>query len=250
MAISLRGPAPIHHTLLAGRTHTGVTLQTLHPKHFDQGVIMAQTPGKGVEVPFLSTPDSLLHLLGPLGAQLLREGIETGLFVPPPDPIPLNRSWQKPGLEDIQHAPKITPEDRHIDWSTWPHDKILRHDRVLGRLWDSYTYQRIMTLNNSDAAVEPKRITYHGPWEAVSLVFLDQGLIDQGELSEDPRYVKHWPQPGRPLLFARDGKRDIAVGFRTCDGFGVFPAAATIEGQRKGKGFGAMSMELLKGQEE
>ncbi|KAJ5084389.1 hypothetical protein NUU61_008968 [Penicillium alfredii] len=129
-----RGPAPLHHTLLAGRTTTGVTLQTLHLKNFDHGTILSQTPAPGVEIPNPNscTVPELLDLVAPQGAQLLVNGIQEGLFVPPV----ADGGWQPAeGNETIIHAAKIKPEDRHIDWTNWSSVDIRRRIRVLGPLW-------------------------------------------------------------------------------------------------------------------
>ncbi|KAL2828708.1 formyl transferase [Aspergillus cavernicola] len=129
-----RGPAPLHHTLLAGRTTTGVTLQTLHLQHFDHGVILAQTPFPGFEIP---NPDSctvpeLSDAVAPKGAEILVEGIRNGLFVPPVD----DAGWYSSGRqENLIHAAKIKPEDRHIEWGSWTSTDISRRNRVLGPLW-------------------------------------------------------------------------------------------------------------------
>ncbi|KAL4921556.1 formyl transferase [Aspergillus aurantiobrunneus] len=128
-----RGPAPLHHTLLAGRTTTGVTLQTLHLQHFDHGVILSQTPSPGFEIP---NPESctvpeLLDVVAPKSADILIEGIRNGLFVPPVE----DAGWYSPEQKDLIHATKIKPEDRHIDWANWSWTDISRRQRVLGPLW-------------------------------------------------------------------------------------------------------------------
>ncbi|KAL4944235.1 hypothetical protein BDV06DRAFT_112925 [Aspergillus oleicola] len=128
-----RGPAPLHHTLLAGRTKTGVTLQTLHLQHFDHGAILAQTPSPGFDIP---NPDTctvpeLLDIVSPKGADILVEGIRQGLFVPPVK----DAGWYPAKEEDLIHAVKIKPEDRHIDWASWTWADISRRHRVLGPLW-------------------------------------------------------------------------------------------------------------------
>ncbi|PWY76225.1 methionyl-tRNA formyltransferase family protein [Aspergillus heteromorphus CBS 117.55] len=129
-----RGPAPLHHTLLAGRTKTGVTLQTLHLKHFDHGTVLAQTPAPGFDIPNPDTcsfPD-LLSLVSPKGAEILVEGIRRGLFVPPVEDV----GWRSSeGDGPLIHAAKIKPEDRHIDWKNWSFLEISRRNRVLGPLW-------------------------------------------------------------------------------------------------------------------
>ncbi|KAL4868807.1 hypothetical protein BDV12DRAFT_196965 [Aspergillus spectabilis] len=129
-----RGPAPLHHTLLAGRTTTGVTLQTLHLQNFDHGAVLAQTPPPGFEIP---NPDSctvsdLLKVVAPKGADILVEGIRKGLFVPPVE----DAGWYfSEGQKDLIHAAKIKPQDRHIDWASWSGADISRRHRVLGPLW-------------------------------------------------------------------------------------------------------------------
>ncbi|KKK14528.1 methionyl-tRNA formyltransferase family protein [Aspergillus rambellii] len=129
-----RGPAPLHHTLLAGRTTTGVTLQTLHLQHFDHGTILAQTPPPGFEIPNSDscTVPQLLDLVSPKGAEILVEGIRNGLFVPPIE----DAGWySSEGQGELIHAAKIKPEDRHIDWANWTWTDISRRIRVLGPLW-------------------------------------------------------------------------------------------------------------------
>jgi methionyl-tRNA formyltransferase len=129
--ISFRGSAPIHHTLLAGHTTTGVTVQTLHPKKFDHGLILSQTPAPGLEIPnpeSCTVPD-LENFLAQKGAQMLVETIEKGLFVPPVSVSSIEQ------IGEASHAPKITPEDRHIDWTNWTLTEIKRRNRVIGPLW-------------------------------------------------------------------------------------------------------------------
>ncbi|KAL2857772.1 formyl transferase [Aspergillus pseudoustus] len=129
-----RGPAPLHYTLLAGKTTTGVTLQTLHLQHFDHGAIVAQTPPPGFQIP---NPDSctvpqLLDLVSPKGAELLVECIRKGSFVPPIE----HTGWYSPDdKQSLTHAAKIKTEDRHIDWANWTYKDISRRHRVLGPLW-------------------------------------------------------------------------------------------------------------------
>ncbi|KAJ5818372.1 methionyl-tRNA formyltransferase family protein [Penicillium riverlandense] len=140
-----RGPAPLHHTLLAGRNKTGVSLQTLHLKHFDHGTILSQTPAPGFDVP---NPESctvpeLIDVVAPKGAQLLVDGIKEGLFVPPV----VDAGWRAAqGSHDLIHAAKIKPEDRHIDWTNWSLVNINRRSRVLGPLWS----KALVTSHPSD----------------------------------------------------------------------------------------------------
>ncbi|KAF2280580.1 methionyl-tRNA formyltransferase [Westerdykella ornata] len=127
----LRGPAPIHHTLLKRRSKAGVTIQTLHPEHFDQGLILAQTPPPGIDVPEGATPTDLIEQLGLLGGEMLVRVLENGDFVPPLK----EAGWYAGSGGPIDHAEKITPAHRHIDFSTATAQDILTRHRVLGNLW-------------------------------------------------------------------------------------------------------------------
>ncbi|KAI8624860.1 Formyltransferase [Xylariaceae sp. FL1651] len=117
----LRGPAPLQHTLLLGRSLTGVSLQTLDHKVFDQGVVLAQTPADPEHVDALRIPDGcttvpqLQTLVTPVAARMLVQGLRDGLHVPPLE----DRGW-KPDAEEnatLVHAPKITKQDRQVSLS-------------------------------------------------------------------------------------------------------------------------------------
>ncbi|KAI9773920.1 MAG: Methionyl-tRNA formyltransferase [Geoglossum simile] len=134
-----RGPAPLHHTLLANRRKTGITLQSLHPTRFDHGLVLAQTPYPGFDIPDPETVkvQELQSLVALRGAEMLVQGLRDRVFVPPLKEVGW---WSRPQLRDqapeIRHAPKITPKDRCIDWSSFSADEILRRQRVLGPLWN------------------------------------------------------------------------------------------------------------------
>jgi len=124
----LRGPAPIHRALLHNDTHTGVTLQTLHPQHFDRGDIVAQTPA--IAIPKTATVETLLPTLGHAGADLLTQSLKTQSFLPPYSSKSSSHSTH--GL--LRHAPRITSSDHKIDPEHDTANKILTYSRVLGRL--------------------------------------------------------------------------------------------------------------------
>ena len=119
--------------LLAGEQVAGVTLQTLDEKTFDHGVILAQTQHPGLQIPspdHCTYPD-LLKFVTPKAAELLVEGIKDRVFVKPLVDV----GWLKP--HKLMHAPKITPNDRQVDWLSWNSLTIDRHHRSLGRLWSN-----------------------------------------------------------------------------------------------------------------
>ncbi|CAG7560141.1 unnamed protein product [Fusarium equiseti] len=130
---SLRGPAPIHHAILRGDTHVGVSLQTLDDKAFDHGTVLSQTPRPGIPVPPGCTVKELTDLLAPIGAQMLVQGLRDGLYKPPHQ----NKGWKGEELNQGQltHAPKVSKADGHIKWSSWTADDIVRRARVVKSLW-------------------------------------------------------------------------------------------------------------------
>lgn len=130
MLPDLRGPAPLQHALLRGRTHAGVTLQTLHEKDFDRGAVLAQTPWPGLPIPEGCDVRQLHDLLAEKGAELLAGALERRLFVPPLQLV----GWQPTdgdldrGL--VHDAPKVTKLDSMVDWAcwTWGKDRTLYPD--------------------------------------------------------------------------------------------------------------------------
>ncbi|TDZ25715.1 Methionyl-tRNA formyltransferase [Colletotrichum orbiculare MAFF 240422] len=128
-----RGPAPLHHTLLQRRTHTGVTLQTLHPKSFDHGTVLAQTPLPGIPIPENCTTQDLHDIVTPLAAELLVDGLRRGVHVPPHKDV----GWQPTDeeLRNLSHAPKLTKDDRKLKWGKMSSDDVVLRQRVLGPVW-------------------------------------------------------------------------------------------------------------------
>ena len=110
-----------------------MTLQTLHPTKFDHGIILTQTPPIEHGA---STVPQLEKLLAPKGAELLLQGIRDRVFVNPQR----NRYDSMASSDDsvLHSAPRITPDDRHIDWNSWTAEKILRTHSVIGPLWNSF----------------------------------------------------------------------------------------------------------------
>lgn len=92
-----------------------MTVQTLHTKHFDQGTILAQTPYPGFEHG-CKTVSELLALMSTKGAEMLVHCINNHLGT-------------------ARAAPKITSQDKYIDWDTWTGEVIVRRHLAIGPLW-------------------------------------------------------------------------------------------------------------------
>lgn len=157
---------------------TGITLQTLHPRHFDQGAILVQTPHPGLAIPNPeeTTPSKLSAFLAPLGAELLVQGLRDGAHVSP--------QAQEGSAAQERPAPKITPEDRHVRWDSWTAEEILLRHRVIGPLWS-------VAESNSSATGNQSRIIWSSGFQKASV-----GLPD---LQSGVAIT----QPGEPSAYIR-----------------------------------------------
>jgi methionyl-tRNA formyltransferase len=134
MLPDLRGPAPIEWSILLGRRTTGVSLQTLHPSRFDEGLVLDQTPppGLGIPNPDTITSKELEGHLASIGAKMLVDAIRTGLYIPPYNPVQPDRHLSKGNLI---HAPKLTKEFCAVDFTHLTTTEIFRRNRACGPLY-------------------------------------------------------------------------------------------------------------------
>jgi methionyl-tRNA formyltransferase len=218
----LRGPAPLQHALLKRREYTGVTVQTMHPTKFDHGSVISQTSPPGIRIPEGCTMEQLLHLLGPLGAQLLCQSVERRLFGQSVE----NTATSVP--TKVEHAPKITAKDSRIDWHNWNARELQVRDRVLGRLWEH------RCIGRTDQAA--KRIVYHGPWQ------IGAPGHDHFASSASEQVLS----PGDPILSSGATTHGSRLGFSTADGLVAFPSSATIDGGKKLAGLQTLISWMLK----
>lgn len=122
----LRGAAPVHWAIMLGRKHTGVTIQSLHPTKFDEGVIIDQTPAPGI--PVNHKTGGLVDTLSAFGAEMLVNTIRKKLYIPPYKPLaPRN-------FDEIALAPKIASQHRQIDFNSLTAEDILRRKDALHKL--------------------------------------------------------------------------------------------------------------------
>lgn len=180
-----------------------MTLQTLHHKTFDHGTILAQTPIPGFDIPnadFCTVPE-LVNFVAPKGAQMLVDGINDGLFVPPVK----DAGWRaNEATENLTHASKIKPEDLHIDWANWTMLEINRRNRVLGSLWS----KALVASKPSDGPLtfQQKRVILTETEEVEPPKGCDTLAVVPGlPFVNAPFPVE--PKKGRALyVFTRDGK--------------------------------------------
>lgn len=167
---SLRGPAPIHWTILLDRKHTGVTLQTLHPEKIDHGTILAQTAPPGMPYPNEATTNEMIPFMATKGADLLIQGLKHRVFESTEAITHSETSiLEMTDGKGIAHAPKITPKDRYISsWADMDAASLLRKHRAMGHLWDKTTWQRWRSEVQREfpafksRPVTPKRVVFSG----------------------------------------------------------------------------------------
>lgn len=133
---------------------------------------------------------------------MLVQGLRKRLFVPPLDDV----GWFR-GSEDtanLRHAPKITSEDRHINWDSWTAEDILRRNRVIGPLWN--------TAACGDASGRKKRVIWSSGFQLAEA-------------------VKHqYLPPGTPFAEPQGQGSYLLVG--TCDGKTLKIKDAKVEGEK------------------
>lgn len=200
---SFQGPAPLHHILLDNEENIGVTLQTLHPEEFDRGQILAQSEYPGFKHSCDNVAD-LEAMISQKAAKMFVKGLTDLVFVPPMQDV----GWYntRGSIRPVRHAPKITPEDRHIDWATWPAERIQRRHQIIGPLWN------IAGAIKDDTQL-PKRVIWSNGFTKLA-AFMDT-----------------FPQPGHPIVHEpQSGTKSVLI--KTCDGHILQVNDVKIEGER------------------
>lgn len=205
----LQGPAPLQHTILKDLKTSGITLQTLHPKHFDQGIILAQDH---FDLPEDASTDInlLRQLMSHRAAELLVTNLRKGIFLPPMTAA--TQIIHRPQ----SHAPKITSEDAHIAWTEWSTDEILRAQAAIGPLWSNWSYK--------DA---------HGKHQLLRIQWHELRNIS----TQCPPSAAGVPAiiPARTdAATSEEGPRSQVGGVWTRDGHFLSPSCVTIAGRKKG----------------
>ena len=215
MLPDLRGPAPIQWALLNRLEHTGVTLQTLHPEHFDRGVIVDQTPQPGLPLPEVTKGGiykSVSSTLAKAGAEMLCHSIESGSFVSPSS-LPITTGFSR-RVGSHPHAPKIRPEDRKINWLSWAASEIKLRDNVIGPLWDNRPtlVQHLLPLAHQSS----HRMKFYSWRDMTSEQFSQFHLVRDDGPNE--------------VVCAKTQTNEWRLCFRTCDEKIMSPDELTIEG--------------------
>ncbi|KAF8865020.1 Formyltransferase [Acephala macrosclerotiorum] len=130
-----RGSAPLQRMIMYGTKRTGITLQTLDDKKFDHGMILAQRPIR-IPSPNTITCPELLEYMTPQAAEVLVAGIKDRVYVPPLIDVGKGTYESRLSPDQLIHAPKISKEDRHINWLRDDAvTRITRRHRALGPMY-------------------------------------------------------------------------------------------------------------------
>lgn len=165
-----KGASPIQYTLLNQDQYTGVTIQTLHPRKFDHGTIVAQTTPLKVQNLLLSSTVCdfepgyprrtaiLMDQLGLQGGSLLKRVINKKLYTNPPA---LNPPYNP------CYASKITSEMRRLNWLKETAETAMTKLETLG---PPYAFKQVdENKTNTVEGVPVKRVIFHN-FEKVDLL--------------------------------------------------------------------------------
>lgn len=110
---ALRGAAPVQWALARKHAYTGVSVQQLHPTHFDKGRLLAQ---ETVAIPDASTYETLLPTLATHGARLLVDTVAN---------LPARHATAQEQDDTLAtRAPKLTQRFAEVHWAKWGADTI------------------------------------------------------------------------------------------------------------------------------
>ena len=121
-----RGAAPVERAILAGDRETGVCLMAIDSGLDTGPVYDCESLAIGED----ETAAELRARLADLGAAMLVRALEDGLG----EPVPQSG--------EATYAPKIEPEDLHLDWER-PAEELHRVVRV-GRAWTTWKGRRLL----------------------------------------------------------------------------------------------------------
>jgi methionyl-tRNA formyltransferase len=122
-----RGAAPVAHAILAGETHTGVTILRIVPG-LDAGDMLAKAT---TEIRPDETAGELEARLSPIGAELAVDVVKRM------QAGPVTGEKQDPAL--VTRAPKLTKEMGLIDW-TQPAERVVRQVYAMQPWPTAYTF--------------------------------------------------------------------------------------------------------------
>ncbi|ERF76138.1 hypothetical protein EPUS_01472 [Endocarpon pusillum Z07020] len=213
-----KGPAPLHWTILNGEKKTGMSLQTLHPISFDEGIILDQTPWPGIDVPEDCDYSVLLEIMQLLGADMLLNAIKNRLYLPPY----IDAGWAKnaaDGKKAYKHAPKIETAHKLLCFETMDSLRMARMSRAFESTW---AFAAVPTRTSE---LKRLRIIFPKPFKILSppSVYMD-GMTD---ISGIPPGLPYWPDSATN---EEKGRTEQPLLVNTIDGKAMLISSIQVEG--------------------
>ena len=153
-----RGAAPIQAAILAGDTSTGVSIMQME-KGLDTGPVLLT----------IKTPIAPGETFGTLNARLAELGV-TALLQTIEQLAEGTATPQPQDDTGVCHAPKITRETAHLDWSS-PADEVARHVRAFDPMPGAWT-----TLDGQAVKLFEVRAVENGGAPAGTIVEAEDSL--------------------------------------------------------------------------
>ncbi len=162
-----------------------MSLQTLHPVSFDEGIILDQTPWPGIDVPEGCDYSGLLETMQHLGSDMLLRAIRNRLYLPPYNDI----GWAKnaaDGKRAHQHAPKIKTAHKLLCFETMDSSRITRMSRAFGSTW------AFAAVPTETSELKRSRIIFPKPFKILSPASLP--MDDKNDILGIPPGLPYWPK--------------------------------------------------------
>ena len=195
-----------------------MSLQTLHPISFDEGIILDQTPWPGIDIPEGCDYSELLKTMQHLGADMLLKAIRNRLYLPPYN----DTGWAKnaaDGKRVYEHAPKIKTAHKLLCFETMDSLRITRMSRAFGSTW---AFAAVPTRTSE---LKRSRIIFPRPLKILSpsLVSMD----GKNDILSIPPGLPYWPK--RTASDEKD-RADHSLLVNTIDGKTMSMSSIKVEG--------------------
>lgn len=213
-----------------------MSLQTLHPTSFDEGIILDQTPWPGIDIPEGCDYSGLLKTVQPLGADMLLKAINNHLYLPPYN----DAGWAKDaagGKRVHKHAPKIETAHKLLSFETMDSSRITRMSRAFGSTW---TFAAVPTRT---LELKRSRIIFPKPFKILlpSSISTDRNTNIPGI----PPGLPYWPERAAD---DEEGSADHPLLVNTIDGKTVSTNSIKVEGSVEMPAYQAAQKHRLLGQ--
>lgn len=203
--------------------------------------------------PHDATTQDMIPFMATKGADLLVKGLKHRVFESTESITHSEASMLEiTDGKGIAHAPKITPEDRHISsWKDMDAATLLRKNRALGNLWDTTTFKRWMEEQHKEfpklksQPIPPKRVIFgalskydiSSSQEDSRVSKEDRAVWVDGEIARVVSILEKNPHPGQ-LIFLHDEKYlpNIEMVILTSDYDLLQIHSCTVEGGAKNNG--------------